>query len=47
MNSYQLEVTIDLGKEIVNKYILYCFKKDKVSNPNINLIREKKKIIKN
>ena len=41
--SFQVDVTIDLGKEIVNKYTLKCFKTDKVYNPNINLINRGKK----
>jgi len=33
--TYQLEVTINLGKEMVNKYNLDCYKKVKQSNQNI------------
>jgi hypothetical protein len=33
--TYQVDVTIDLGKEMVNKYILGLYKKVKESNPNI------------
>jgi hypothetical protein len=33
--TYQVDVTIDLGKEMVNKYILEFYKKVKESNPNI------------
>ena len=33
--TFQLEVTIDLGKEILNKYLLECFNDFKKSNPNI------------
>jgi hypothetical protein len=33
--TYQVDVTIDLGKEMVSKYILEFYKKVKESNPNI------------
>ena len=36
--TYQLDVTINLGKEMVNKYNLDCYKKVKKSNPNITYI---------
>jgi len=39
--TYQLDVTIDLGKEMVNKYILEYYKKVKDSNPSITYINWK------
>ena len=39
--TYQLEVTINLGKEMVNKYNLDCYKKVKKSNQNITYINWK------
>lgn len=39
--TYQLEVTINLGTEMVKKYNLNCYKKVKQSNPNITFINWK------
>lgn len=39
--TYQVEVTIDLGKEIVNNYTTGIYKKIKQSNPNISYIQWK------
>nr|QWO71370.1 RNA polymerase [Termitomyces sp. T123] len=39
--TYQIDVTIDLGKEMVRKYILDCYKSFKESNPTITYIKWK------
>jgi len=39
--TYQVEVTIDLGKELVNNYITGIYKKIKQTNPNITYIQWK------
>lgn len=36
--TYQVEVTIDLGREIVNKYIREMYKTIKQSNPSLTYI---------
>lgn len=37
--TYQVEVTIDLGKELLNNYTTEIYKKIKQSNPNITYIQ--------
>jgi len=39
--TYQLDVTINLGKEMVNKYNLKIYKKVKQSNPKLTYIKWK------
>lgn len=39
--TYQLDVTINLGKEMVNKYKLKIYKKVKQSNPKLTYIKWK------
>jgi hypothetical protein len=39
--TYQLDVTINLGKEMVNKYNLKIYKKVKKSNPKLTYIKWK------
>jgi hypothetical protein len=41
--TYLTDVTINLGKEMVNKYNLDCYKKVKQFNPNITYINWKKR----